>query len=32
MSEKVVSERGTGGATFAAVVMIIGGIFGFSKV
>ena len=23
------SERGTGGATFAAVVMIIGGIFGF---
>jgi hypothetical protein len=26
---KVVSERGTGGATFAAVVMIIGGIFGF---
>jgi len=29
MSEKVVSERGTGGATFAAVVMIIGGIFGF---
>ena len=29
MSEKVVSERGTGGATFAAVVMIIGGAFGF---
>ena len=28
-SEKVVSERGTGGATFAAVVMIIGGTFGF---
>jgi hypothetical protein len=29
VSEKVVSERGTGGATFAAVVMIIGGTFGF---
>jgi hypothetical protein len=28
---KVVSERETGGATFAAVVMIIGGTFGFSK-
>jgi hypothetical protein len=28
-NEKVVSERGTGGATFAAVVMIIGGTFGF---
>jgi hypothetical protein len=26
---KVVSERGTGGATFAAIVIIIGGIFGF---
>ena len=29
VNEKVVSERGTGGATFAAVVMIIGGTFGF---
>ena len=29
VSEKVVSERGTGGATFAAVVMIISGAFGF---
>jgi hypothetical protein len=29
VDEKVVSERGTGGATFAAVVMIIGGAFGF---
>jgi hypothetical protein len=29
VSEKVVSERGTGGATFAAVLMIIGGLFGF---
>ena len=31
MTEKVVSERGTGGATFAPVVMIIGGLFVFSK-
>ena len=31
-TERVVSERGTGGATFAAVLMIIGGTFGFSKV
>jgi hypothetical protein len=31
VSEKVISERGTGGATFAAALMIIGGIFGFSK-
>jgi hypothetical protein len=29
VNEKVVSERGTGGATFAAIVMIIGGTFGF---
>jgi hypothetical protein len=29
VNEKVVSERGTGGATLAAVVMIIGGTFGF---
>jgi hypothetical protein len=28
MDEKVVSERGTGGATFAAVLMLIGGTFG----
>ena len=28
VNEKVVSERGTGGATLAAVAMIIGGIFG----
>jgi hypothetical protein len=27
----VVSERGTGGATFTAVLMIIGETFGFSK-
>jgi len=25
---KVVSERGTGGATFAAILMILGGGFG----
>jgi hypothetical protein len=29
VNEKVVSERGTGGATFAAVLMIIAGAFGF---
>jgi hypothetical protein len=28
---KVVSERGTGGATFAAVLIVISGLFGFSK-
>ena len=28
VNEKVVSERGTGGATFAAILMIIGGTFG----
>jgi hypothetical protein len=28
VDEKVVSERGTGGATFAAVLMLIGGTFG----
>ena len=29
VNEKVVSDRGIGGATFAAVMMIIGGTFGF---
>jgi hypothetical protein len=28
-SEKVVSERGTGGATFAGVLLLIAGTFGF---
>jgi hypothetical protein len=28
-NEKVVSERGTGGATFAAVLLLIAGTFGF---
>jgi hypothetical protein len=28
-SEKVVSERGTGGATFAAILLLVAGTFGF---